>query len=210
MRFAARTNVHPALPTHALATFASVFGVIFVAELPDKTALAALVLATRHRPLPVFLGTSLALVLQSLIAVIAGSLLAALPTQPVRIGAGLLFLGSAVWMWRRKDDDDEGTKKDAQTFRQQFLTTFGVVFIAEWGDLTQISTAALAARLKAPYLVFWASALALIAVAAIASFVGHRAAKFLDPKRTQKIAAVLFALVGIVMLVDALRPHDGH
>jgi putative Ca2+/H+ antiporter (TMEM165/GDT1 family) len=44
-------------------------------------------------------------------------------------------------------------------------------------------------------------------VAAIASFVGNRAAKFLDPKRTQKIAAVLFALVGILMLVDALRSH---
>ena len=87
------------------------------------------------------------------------------------------------------------------------MTTFGVVFIAEWGDLTQISTAALAARLKAPYLVFFSSALALICVAAIASFVGNRAAKFLDPKRTQKIAAVLFAVVGVIMLVDALRPH---
>ncbi len=189
------------------ATFASVFGVIFLAEIPDKTALAALVLATRHRPLPVFLGTALALVLQSFIAVIAGSLLSALPAQPVRIGAGLLFLGSAVWMWRRKDEDEDPKAKEAQTFGQQFMTTFGVVFIAEWGDLTQISTAALAARLKAPYLVFFASALALVAVAAIDSFVGNRAAKFLDPKRTQKIAAVLFALVGVVMLVDALRPH---
>ena len=101
----ARTSFSGALNTFA--TFASVFGVIFLAELPDKTALAALVLATRHRPLPVFLGTALALVIQSLIAVIAGSLLSALPAQPVRIGAGLLFLGSAVWMWRRKDDDED-------------------------------------------------------------------------------------------------------
>ena len=190
-----------------LATFAWIFGVIFVAELPDKTSLAALVLATRNRPLPVFLGTAAALVIQSLIAVAAGTALAHLPAAPVKIGSGLVFLGSAVWMWRRKEDDDDTELKAQASFSRQMATTFGVVFLAEWGDLTQISTAALAARLKAPYLVFSASALALIAVAAIASFVGNRAAKVLDPKRTQKIAAALFALVGVVMLVDALRPH---
>src|SRR3954468_13096927 len=80
--------------------FATVFGVIFLAELPDKTAVATLVLATRYRPWPVFAGTALALVLQSLIAVAAGGVLALLPPRPVHIGAGLLFLISAVLMWR--------------------------------------------------------------------------------------------------------------
>ena len=69
--------------------FATVYGVIFFAELPDKTALAALVLATRHRPLPVFLGASLAFTLQSIIAVAAGSLLAQLPSGAVHFGSGL-------------------------------------------------------------------------------------------------------------------------
>jgi len=79
--------------------FATVFGVIFLAELPDKTALAALILATRHRPLPVFLGASLALTLQSVIAVAAGSLLAELPSTVVHVGSGLLFIGCALVMW---------------------------------------------------------------------------------------------------------------
>ena len=85
--------------------FATVFGVIFLAELPDKTALAALLLATRHRPLPVFLGASLALTVQSVIAVATGSLLARLPSQPVHRASGLFFIGCAVLMWLRQRHD---------------------------------------------------------------------------------------------------------
>src|SRR5437879_2317205 len=87
--------------------FATVFAVIFVAELPDKTALAALVLATRHRALPVFLGASLALTVQSIIAVAAGALLAKLPQHWVHLGSGLLFIACGVLMWLRKHDEDE-------------------------------------------------------------------------------------------------------
>src|SRR5215831_14839886 len=85
--------------------FLTVYGIIFIAELPDKTALAALALATRHRALPVFLGAALALAAQSLIAVAAGSLLARLPVHYVRIGAGALFLVCALVMWLRKIED---------------------------------------------------------------------------------------------------------
>src|SRR5262249_7659704 len=81
--------------TVSLRLFATVFGAIFVAELPDKTALAAMMLATRYRPLPVFFGAGLALTVQSALAVAAGSLLARLPPRWIHIGAGLLFLGCA-------------------------------------------------------------------------------------------------------------------
>src|SRR3954468_20661275 len=106
--------------------FATVFGVIFLAELPDKTAVAAVVLATRHRPLPVFVGTALALVVQSLVAVAAGGLLALLPARPVHIGAGLLFLVSAVFMWRREEEEEETADPSAQHegFRRAFLKSF--------------------------------------------------------------------------------------
>src|SRR5260370_23940520 len=72
--------------------FATVFAVVFLVELPDKTALTTVVLATRYKPLPVFLGVALAFVIQSLVAVFAGSLIAFLPHQAVRIVAGLLFI----------------------------------------------------------------------------------------------------------------------
>lgn len=186
--------------------FLSVFAVIFVAELPDKTALASLVLATRHRALPVFLGAALALTVQSIIAVAAGGLFSLLPTKVVHVGAGVLFLVSAVFMWRRKDEDEPATKDSGQQlgFWRALGLVFGVVFVAEWGDLTQIATAGFAARYHAPLTVFCAATAALWAVAAIAVFVGNRAGKLLDPHLTQRIAAVLFAGVGVALLLGRL------
>jgi putative Ca2+/H+ antiporter (TMEM165/GDT1 family) len=181
--------------------FASIFAVIFVAELPDKTALASLVLATRHRALPVLLGAAAALAIQSLVAVIAGSLLSLLPPRAVHIGSGVLFLVSAVLMWRKHDEEPEAGKDGGQLgFARAFTMSFMVVFVAEWGDLTQIATAGFAARYKQPVLVFCAATAALWAVASVAVIAGNRAGHLLNPKLTQKIAAVLFALVGVALI----------
>ena len=184
--------------------FATVFGIIFVAELPDKTALAAVVLATRHRALPVFLGASLALSVQSGVAVGAGSLFARLDPRYVHIGTGVVFLAAAVAMWLRREDDEEEAAADAGGFWRSLGTTFGVIFLAEWGDLTQVGTAALEARYHAWLVVLLGSVAALWCVAGLAVFVGNRAGKLLDPHVTQKVAAVIFAAVGIALLAGAV------
>ncbi len=188
--------------------FATIFGFIFVAELPDKTALASLVLATRYRPLPVFLGASLALTVQSVVAVGAGHIFSLLPAKIVHIAAAVLFLVSAVVMWRRRPDEEspsgsEKAESPKRGFFRAFWLVFTVVFIAEWGDLTQIATAGFEARYRSPLLVFGAATSALWAVAALAVLVGNRAGHLLNPKVTQRVAAVLFGLVGLVLLVSA-------
>src|SRR5271165_689504 len=139
---------------HSFELAVTVFGVIFVAELPDKTALTALVLATKYRPAPVFLGTALALAVQSSVAVVAGSLLSRLPARPVHIGAGAIFLLSAAIMWFRKEPapDEPASLGARRSSWGTFAAVFGVVFLAEWGDLTQLATAAFAAREHAPWL----------------------------------------------------------
>jgi len=189
----------------SLSLFVTVFGVIFLAELPDKTALAALVLATRHRALPVFLGASLALTLQSLIAVAAGSLLAELPSSIVHVGSGLLFIGCALLMWFRKQEDAAVAKGEEEEagFWGALWTVFIVVFVAEWGDLTQIGTAGFEAKYHAWLTILLASTLALWSVAAIAVFVGNHAGKLLDPRVTQKVAAVVFAAIGVLLAAGA-------
>jgi Ca2+/H+ antiporter, TMEM165/GDT1 family len=187
--------------------FLSVFGVIFLAELPDKTALAALVLATKYRPLPVFLGAALALTVQSLVAVAAGGLLSLLPSHPVHIGAGILFLVFAVLMWRRHHGEEQPRTSHGSaepTFLRAMASVFGIVFLAEWGDLTQLGTAALAARYAEPVIVFCAATLALWSVTAIAVIAGNRAGKLLDPERTKKIAAMIFAVLGVLLIVGVL------
>jgi Ca2+/H+ antiporter, TMEM165/GDT1 family len=188
----------------------SVFGVIFVAELPDKTALAALVLATQYSPLPVFVGAGLALTVQSVVAVVAGGMLSMLPARGVHVGAGLLFLACALLMWRRAPDrgaEDWGTPQESAGppgFTRALASVFIVVFIAEWGDLTQFGTAALAAHYHDAVTVFWGATLALWTVAALAVFVGNKAGKLLDPERTQIVAAGVFTVIGVLLIVGAI------
>lgn len=190
----------------SLQLFATVFGIVFVAELPDKTALAALVLATRHSALAVFLGSALALSVQSVVAVAAGSLLAQLNHTYVQIGSGLLFLCCAIAMALRKQDDDDDDAKDDKHagFTKAMWTSFLVIFVAEWGDLTQLGTAALQARYNSWLTVLLGSIAALWAVSGIAVIIGNRAAKVLNPRLTQTVAAVVFAVVGVVLIVGAL------
>jgi putative Ca2+/H+ antiporter (TMEM165/GDT1 family) len=189
--------------------FGTVFGVIFVAELPDKTAVAALLLATKYRPVPVFLGAALALAIQSVVAVAAGGVLSLLPARPVHIGAGVVMLVSAVVMWRRKSSESAESavvqqEKRPPTFLRAFIATFSLIFVAEWGDLTQLGTAALAARYRSPLTVFAAATLALWAVAALAILVGNRARALMNPELTKRVAAVVFLGLGIALVAGLL------
>lgn len=189
-----------------LSLFVSTFTLIFVAELPDKTAFAALFLATCHDPFAVFLGAAAAFVIQSAVAVACGSLLSLLPPQWVHLTAGILFLVFAVMMWRRKDSGTEkpdcAPEKTAR-FSQSVGTAFMTIFIAEWGDLTQLATAALVAKAQAPFTIFTAATLALWTVTAIGVIVGSQMKDRIQPQLLQRVAASAFAVVGIGMLVKA-------
>jgi putative Ca2+/H+ antiporter (TMEM165/GDT1 family) len=189
----------------SLVVFTSVFAVIFVAELPDKTALTAFVMATRHKAMPVFVGSAIALAVQSLVAVLAGQLLSKLPARAVHVGAGVLFLVTAVLMWRQAEEND-GDPQEAQTkgFWRTAWVVFGVMFLAEWGDLTQLATAAMAAHYKAPITVFFGATAALWAVVAIATFAGSHAGKLLPPKATKRVAAGIFCAVGLAFITGLL------
>lgn len=195
--------------THALGIAFTVFAVIFLLELPDKTALGALLLATRHRPLPVFLGAAAAFVIQSAVAVVAGSLLSLLPREPIRIGAGLLFLVMAAVLVRRnlrteEADEKRAIEQEEVKHRRPFVTAFALVFVAEWGDLTQLATAALQARYKQPIVVFVAATLALWAVSAIAVGLGNRLGAWIPERPLQFAAAGVMVLVAIALVTGLL------
>jgi putative Ca2+/H+ antiporter (TMEM165/GDT1 family) len=194
---------------HALGLGLTVFTIIFLLELPDKTALAALLLATRHRPLPIFLGTAAAFLIQSLVAVVAGSLFALLPREPVRIGAGILFLAMAAWLVqqniKRQDvKEREEVEREERRHRRPLLTAFLLVFVAEWGDLTQLATAALQARYREPVIVFVAATLALWSVSAIAITIGNRLGAWIPQRPLQFAAAGVMTLAGVALISGLL------
>jgi Ca2+/H+ antiporter, TMEM165/GDT1 family len=185
--------------------FISTFALIFVAELPDKTAFAALFLATCHHPLAVFIGASAAFTIQSVIAVAFGSFLSLLPPQFIHIISGILFLIFAVMMWRRKAPEVEEPNCEPSDKKAKFFRSVGAafmtIFVAEWGDLTQLATAALAAKYHAPLTIFTSATLALWAVTAIGVAIGFHMKHRINAQLLQRIAASAFGAVGIGILV---------
>jgi putative Ca2+/H+ antiporter (TMEM165/GDT1 family) len=181
--------------------FGSTFLLIFISELPDKTAFATLLLASRTGPLPVFCGAAGAFVVQSAVAVAFGKLLSALPERFVHIGAGTVFLILAILMWTRKEDAGEDVNVAGNGgFMRGAASAFTVIFLAEWGDLTQLATATLAAKYSAPLTIFVAATLALWTVTGIVVVVGHVAKRAVQPRLLQRLASIAFAVVGIVLL----------
>ncbi|MGW0466669.1 TMEM165/GDT1 family protein [Streptomyces sp. NPDC003027] len=179
------------------------FGLIFLAELPDKTMFASLAMGTRMRPLYVWFGTSTAFVVHVAIAVGAGSLIGLLPDWIVRLISALLFAFGAFMLLRGGDDggEDEAGGRTVTGFWPVWSTAFTAVFISEWGDLTQITTANLAAT-DGTWSTAIGSAAALMSVSALALVAGRFIAKRVPLKTVQRIGGLCMAALAIWSLTE--------
>jgi putative Ca2+/H+ antiporter (TMEM165/GDT1 family) len=184
---------------------AVVFGVVFLAELPDKTALAGLVLGTRYRASYVFAGVAAAFAVHVALAVAAGSVLTLLPQQIVHALTGVLFLGgAAVLLMKRDEDEEEIRKPENQSFWKVSGAGFMLILVAEFGDLTQIMTANLAARYDDPLSVGLGAVLALWAVAAIGIVGGKALMRRVPLRLITKVAALVMLGLGVWSLWEAV------
>ncbi|MER5209202.1 TMEM165/GDT1 family protein [Streptomyces sp. NPDC002838] len=184
---------------------ALVFGVVFLAELPDKTALAGLVLGTRYRASYVFAGVAAAFALHVALAVAAGSVLTLLPQQIVHALTGVLFLGGAAMLLMKKDEDEEEVRRpENQSFWKVAGAGFMLILVAEFGDLTQIMTANLAARYDDPLSVGLGAVLALWAVAGLGIVGGKALMKKVPLRLITKVAALLMLGLGVWSLWEAV------
>jgi putative Ca2+/H+ antiporter (TMEM165/GDT1 family) len=189
----------------SISVTALVFGVVFLAELPDKTALAGLVLGTRYRASYVFVGVAAAFLLHVVLAVAAGSVLTLLPQQLVAAVTGVLFLGgAAVLLFKKGDDEEEVRKPKDQSFWKVSGAGFMLILVAEFGDLTQIMTANLAARYDDPFSVGLGAVLALWAVAGLGIVGGKALMKRVPLKLITQVAAVLMLALGAWSLWEAV------
>ncbi|MER7901118.1 TMEM165/GDT1 family protein [Streptomyces sp. NPDC096046] len=189
----------------SLTVTAVVFGVVFLAELPDKTALAGLVLGTRYRASYVFAGVAAAFALHVVLAVAAGSVLTLLPQQIVQALTGVLFLGgAAVLLLRKGEDEEEVRKPENQSFWKVSGAGFMLILVAEFGDLTQIMTANLAARYDDPLSVGLGAVLALWAVAGLGIVGGKTLMKKVPLRLITQIAALVMLTLGVWSLWEAV------
>lgn len=190
------------------------FAAVFPAELPDKTMVATIVLATRfRRPLAVWCGVALAFLGHVVIAASAGGLLSRLDDRVVAGAAAVLFGVGAVVLWRESRESaatsaSSGVRADvtteASSFRRTATTSFGVVGLAELGDLTQLATAAVAARTGEPLSAGIGALGALWTVGALGAFGGRWLSNRLPIARLQQLATVVFAVLAVVSALEAL------
>jgi Ca2+/H+ antiporter, TMEM165/GDT1 family len=178
-------------------------GLVFVAELGDKTQLVALGFGARHRLAPVLTGVVIAYMATNLLSVVVGGLLGAtLPTRAIGLAGGVLFLGFAAWTLAR-GDGEEGDEAIRTGDRSVVLSVATAMFVAELGDKTMLATATLAAQGN-PVLVWVGATIGIILAGALGVLLGRWFGARLPERATRIGSAVLFAAFGVVLLVTNL------
>lgn len=196
-----------------ITTILIVFGVIFVAELPDKSMFAILALSAKFPKRAVWIGAALAFLAHVIIAVTIGSFLAKLPVTLVQIIVAVLFAAGACILLFGKHEDERSvireTSKEARHLSRRhplkvIAGSFLIVFLGEWGDITQLVTANYAAKYHDLLSVGIGAALGLWAVAAFGIIVGTKVLKHIPTHVFQRAIGVILLLFAIGSVVPLL------
>ena len=198
-----------------LATAAIVFGAIFIVELPDKTFIATLVLATRFKPLFVWVGVSLAFLVQTVVAVTIGGLLAQLPRRPVEAFAAVMFLVGGIILIAGAEKADTEEKETEEEFAHKGAATavglkavavsFSILFLAEWGDLSQLLTASMVLRYHEPLSVFLGAFLALVAVSGLGALLGRALLARVHLSLIRRIGGAVCLVLAVVTVLQVFE-----
>lgn len=192
------------------AVVALTFVAIFVVELPDKTFLATLVLATKYRPALVWLGVGLAFTVQTVVAVAVGHAVTFLPETLVRGVAAAIFLVGAVLLFREgrkhhlasEDEEEFAAKAKDVHGARVVLTCFLILFAAEWGDLSQLLTISLVARYHDPVGVFVGALGALLAVSGLAVVAGRTLLKVISLHALHYVGAAVCLVLATLTVIE--------
>jgi putative Ca2+/H+ antiporter (TMEM165/GDT1 family) len=178
----------------ALSTAATTFGLIFLAEMGDKSQLVCMALAARHHHRPVLAGAIAAFAVLNVLAVAFGAGLAHwVPERILAVAVAILFALFGVLSLRA--EEEEGTEEiEERSGHGVFATTFLMLFLAEMGDKTQLVVAGMAGAL--PALPVWTGAtLALGTTSALGVVVGRKLLRRLPLRRLHQISGVFFLIL---------------
>lgn len=187
-----------------LSAFLLSFGVIFVAELGDKSQLMAMAFAARYKAWPVLIGISIATAFTHAISVGIGAVVGAqLPTDTIAIIAGVAFLVFAAWTLRGDRLDDDEVEAADRKNRNAIVAASVAFFLAELGDKTMLATITLATK-EGVVGTWLGSTLGMVAADALAIVIGQQLGARL-PERTIRIcASVLFVVFGVVLILEGV------
>ncbi len=197
-----------------LAIAATTFALVIPAELPDKTFISCLVLSSRHRPLPVWLGACSALVLQAGIAVVAGGLIALLPKLAVQSVVAALFLGGALYLLvtterleqeraeRLASGEERSLAHERTSFWRVTAITFAVVAVAEFGDITQVLIANLSAHFRDRPAVFAGAAIGFALVSVVGVLAGRTITRWVPLAIVRRLSGLALLGFGIYSVVS--------
>jgi putative Ca2+/H+ antiporter (TMEM165/GDT1 family) len=190
----------------ALQAFLVAFGVVFLAELPDKTMFATIVLATRYRrPLAVVIGVTLAMGVHSVLAVVVGEGLRQLPRTPTELAVAAVFIVGGALLLRGGTTGDGVHAAPVHSAWGVIGRSALIIGIAEFGDFTQLATVGIVADRGYPAAVAAGSLGAHIIVAVLAVLAGTWLQKRLPVSTVRRSAGVVFLVFGVVTAISALR-----
>ena len=199
--------------TFTLGVAVTAFVLIFPVEFPDKTFVATLVLATRYPPPLVWIGVTSAFLVQTVVACVAGALLTALPRTPIEVASAAIFVVGGVLLWHGAGRADEQEAEAEEEFSEQAArrgratglravgTSFLVLFLAEWGDLSQLLTAGLVVRYEQPLSVGVGAFLALAVVSGLAALLGRQLLRRVRLATIRRVGGTVCLVVAAVALL---------
>ncbi len=187
------------------------YGAVFVAEIVgDKLLYTTGVLSTRYRTAPVLIGMMLAFMAKMAVAVAVGKAISELPPVFVAVLTSLSFIGVAITLWRKPDEPRE--KKREHSNSKAAMVSFAAIFFSEWGDVGQITAAAMAARFGAPLLVWCGAVGAMVTKGALAASLGAGIRQWIanrvSPRTVRFVGVGMLLILGIASVVETLT--EGH
>jgi len=196
----------------SLALAATTTVLVIPAELPDKTFISCIVLASRNKALPVWIGGALALTVQALLAVVAGGLLALLPHTTVKIVVAVLFMAGAAYLIfvPEEAEQEKGERLGDRAVAvasdwRVFFTTFTIVALAEFGDITQILIANLTARYRDPVAVFLGATVGFWIVSGLGVLAGRTITRVVPLSIVRRLSGCLLLGFGVWTIVSILK-----
>lgn len=195
-----------------LTLFFATYGAVFVAEIVgDKLLYTTGVLAARYRTVPIMLGMALAFMLKMGVAVVVGEQIGKLPPLLVASITMLSFIGVAIMLWRKDVERSEGRRDSGLS--KAMMMSFAAIFFSEWGDVGQITAAAMAvAHPTEPWLVWFGAVSAMVTKGALAATLGAGIRQWIvdrvSPKTIRYVGVAALLVLGILSVMETLT--EGH